>query len=233
MRFISGLAVSVLALGLAAPAFAEGPLAVSGGATAISDYRFRGISLSGEDPAIQGSLNFNHESGVYAGVWGSSLEDTPLYGEAELDFYAGWRGEVASGTSLDVGLLYYAYPLGDSGAGPSDYFEPYASLSHVVGPVTAKVGAAYAWAQDATADGDNLYVFTDLSAAIPSTPVTLRAHLGHSGGSLSPTGDYFEWVLGADIAAGPATIGLSYVDTDLGSGPNVDATLVVSLGFSF
>lgn len=227
------LALSILTgFGAATPAFAQdgSGFSVSGGATLVSDYRFRGISLSDEDVALQGTLNLNHDSGFYAGAWASSLDDTPLYGEVELDLYAGWTKEVASGTSVDVGLLYYVYP---DGTGDSDYFEPYAKVSHTIGPVKGTVGLAYAWDQSAIGNDDNIYVFADLAAGIPGTPVTLKAHAGHSDGSLSPTGNYWDWSVGAEAAVGPVTVGVAYVDTDLGDFRNVDAGLVASVGFAF
>lgn len=239
MRLEPVLRLTVLAASLAAcaPAFAAeigGGFTITGGATIVSDYRFRGISLSDEDPALQGTLNLNHASGLYAGVWGSSLDDTPVYGAIELDFYGGWRGEVASGTTLDIGLLYYYYPDGDNAAGNSDFAEPYASIAHNFGPVTGKVGAAYAWEQGgATGGGDNLYLYSDWSAPIPNTPVSLRAHVGRSDGTLSPTGDYLDWSVGADVVVGPVTVGISYVDTDLGNVRNIDAGVFASLGVAF
>ena len=189
---------------------------MSGGAALVSDYRFRGISLSDEDPAIQGTISLSHESGFYAGTWASSIEDTPLYGHTEIDLYAGWTGKIASGTALGVGLTYYVYPNGSDAAGPSDYFEPYAKLSHTLGPIEATLGLAYAWDQAAIGGADNLYLFTDVGAAIPGTPVTLKGHVGHSDGSLAPTGSYWDWSLGAEAAVGPATLGIAYVDTNLG-----------------
>ena len=72
------------------PCLADGPVNVSGTLTLVSDYRFRGISLSDEDPALQVSLAVDHESGYYGAVWGSTLDDTPLYGALELDVYGGW-----------------------------------------------------------------------------------------------------------------------------------------------
>jgi len=224
--------VPALLLCLASPIAARN-VDVSASVSGVSDYRFRGISLSDEDPALQASLGVDHESGFYAAAWGSTLDDTPLYGAVELDLYGGWRREVASGTTLDVGLLYYLYPDGEDLAGPSDFAEPYASITHNFGPVTGKIGAAYAWEQAATGGGNNLFVYTDWTTMLPGTPVTLKAHLGHSDGTLSPTGDYFEWLIGADFAVGPAVIGLAYVDSDLEPGPNVDAAIVASLNFSF
>ena len=206
---------------------------VSGGVTLVSDYRFRGISFSDEDPAIQGTINLNHESGFYVGTWASSLEDSPTFGHTEVDLYAGYATDIAPGTGIDVGITYYTYPNGNDAFGNSDYFEPYAKLSHTLGPVKATVGAAYAWSQSAIADADNLYLFTDAAAAIPGTPLTAKAHFGWSDGSLAPTGDYADWSLGLDAAVGPVTVGLAYVDTDLGDFPAVDAGVVLSVGAAF
>ena len=177
----------------AAPALAQddtdppSDLTVTGYAQVVTDYRFRGYSLSGGDPALQGSVNLNHSSGFYAGFWASTLDDdvSPFYGDVELDLYAGWTGAVASGLTADVGVLRYVYPA-NHGNGPADFWEPYASLSTTLGPVSAKLGAAYAWEQDALVDRDNLYVFTDLGAGIPNTPFSVSGHLGYTDGVLAP-----------------------------------------------
>ncbi|MGH6785820.1 MAG: TorF family putative porin, partial [Novosphingobium sp.] len=103
---IRGLVAATLVAGsalAAAPALAEeeetappSEFTVTGNVVFVSDYRFRGLSLSGGDPAIQGAINVNHDSGFYVGAWGSSLEQDAfdIYGNMELDLYAGWTGEV-------------------------------------------------------------------------------------------------------------------------------------------
>ena len=219
---------------------AESEFTVSGNVAITSDYRFRGVSLSGGDMAIQGGIDLGHSSGFYVGTWASSIEDSTTYGEMELDLYAGWSGDITSGLTLDVGLLYYAYPSKDFGA--SDYFEPYVSLSTQLGPVSATVGAAYAWKQKSLGRDDNLYLYTDLEAGIPDTPITLTGHLGYTKGALAPrllaggTKDSgFDWSLGASITAlGGLTFGVSYIGT---SGPNVkdftDDAVVATLSYSF
>ena len=77
--------------------------------------------------------------------------------------------------TVDVGLLYYAYPTTDDPLNldpDTDYFEPYASIATTIGPVGATAGVAYAWEQDALGGNDNLYLYTDFSLAVPGTPVT-------------------------------------------------------------
>ena len=58
--------------------------------TATSDYRFRGVSLSQNDPAAQASVELAHKSGFYAGAWGSTIKGGTA--DVELDLYGGWRG---------------------------------------------------------------------------------------------------------------------------------------------
>ena len=187
-------AAMLLGLGLAAtPALAQdetdppSDFTFTGYAQGVTDYRFRGYSLSGGDPALQGTINLNHSSGFYAGAWASSLDAnvSPFYGDLELDLYAGWTGTVASGLTVDVGVLRYVYPSND-GNGPADYWEPYASLATTLGPVGAKLGVAYAPDQDALFGEDNLYLYTDLSAGIPNTPISLSAHVGYVDGIQAP-----------------------------------------------
>ena len=233
----SALAAAMLFSLNAGPAFADETdppkdLTVSGYVQGVSDYRFRGYSLSGGDPALQGTVNLNHSSGFYAGAWASTLDDevTPFYGDLELDLYAGWTGPLSSALTADVGVLRYVYPA-NHGNGPADYWEPYASLATTLGPVGAKLGVAYAPEQDSLGGEDNLYLFTDLNAGIPTTPVTVTAHLGYTDGIQGPrllSGDSltdesgFDYSLGATYAVTPnLSVGASYIGVD-GSASEAD-----------
>lgn len=219
------LASTLLAAGMAAtPALAQeeaaSDITVTGNVAAVTDYRFRGLSLSGGDFAIQGSIGVSHSSGFYVGAWASSLEDSAVYGSTELDVYAGWTGEVTPGVTFDGGLLYYVYPNGN--VGDANVYEPYAALSAAVGPATVKVGAAYAWKQDSLGGDDNLYVYTDLSAGIPETPISVSAHIGYTDGALSPklltgvsTDGGVDYNVGATYnITDKLSLGVSYVGVD-------------------
>ena len=236
---------------VATPAFAQGPvlddITISGNVAIVTDYRFRGVSFSGGDLAIQGGIDAVHDSGFYVGTWASSIDGGPAFGEVELDLYGGWSGEVSPGLTFDAGLLYYVYPSGDTGA-DTDYFEPYASLSTTLGPVGARVGVAYAWEQDSLGGADNLYVYTDIEAGIPNTPVTVFAHLGYSDGVLTPDviadsagsiGNFDS--TGLDYAVGASatvfnnlTVGVSYVGVEGTSVEGLtDDTIVGTLAVGF
>lgn len=240
MRF-STLGLGAALLAAATPAFAQDAapeeptpaFTVTGGATLLTDYRFRGATQTDEKVAVQGTINLNHESGLYVGTFLSSLDggldgSTPAltgYGAVEIDLYGGYTKTLDSGFGFDVGLLYYFYADGAAGQN-TDFFEPYASVNYSFGPANIKVGAAYAWGGqkglDFTAgDDESLYVYSDLAIGIPDTPVTLKGHVGVSNGSLGllnplATDDsYTDWSLTAEFVKGPFKAGVSYVDTDI------------------
>ena len=87
-------------------------LSVTGTAALPSDYRFRGVTQTFNDPAVQAGFVLSHESGAYAGVWGSNV-DFGGTAHIELDPYIGYATTLDSFANkpvLDVGLWYYAYP---------------------------------------------------------------------------------------------------------------------------
>ena len=60
-------------------------ITISGSATLTSDYRFRGVSQSDEGMAVQGGFTISHESGLYAGTWGSNLAGWGTFGGANME----------------------------------------------------------------------------------------------------------------------------------------------------
>ena len=217
----------------------EGPITFSANVALTSEYRFRGVDLSGGDVAVQGGLDLGHESGFYVGTWASTLDDDTVgYGDVELDVYGGWSGDVGEGVALDVGVIGYLYP--DAGPGDFDYVEFYSSLGFTFGPAETTVGVAYAPEQDSLGGTDNLYVYSDVGVGIPNTPVTLTGHLGYTDGFLTFTddGDAFDWSIGAEANIyGPLTLSAAYVGAEGDIAPGaydfVDDAFVVTLSASF
>ena len=127
-----------LALCTALPAFAQEASPLSFNASIVSDYRYRGISQTRLKPAVQGGIDYAAPGGFYIGTWASTIKWIKDFGgdaNAEIDVYGGWKGEVASGLTLDVGLLQYYYP--SNKLNPSaNTLEVYGAVSF--GPVTAK-----------------------------------------------------------------------------------------------
>lgn len=202
------------------PAYADDQapqdFAVNGSATLTSQYRLRGVSFSDNDAAIQGSLTVSHKSGFYVGTWASSQAGYGTFGGAnmEVDLLGGYTKTLGR-TTLDGGLAWYFFP----GTSDHQFAEIYASVSHPIGPVRAKVGANYAPKRANIGTGDNLWVYGDLSLPIANTPITLRSHLGYTEGKGSiyggPTGHYLDYSAGADVAWKNLTLSVSYVGTDI------------------
>ena len=111
-----------------------------------TDYRYRGISQSGKKPALQAGLDYANKNGVYLGAWAStitwikdsSFPGTNLSGPVEIDFYGGYKGELAKDIAYDIGGLYYLYAGNNySKVGVNaNTFEIYGAVT--AGPVTAK-----------------------------------------------------------------------------------------------
>ncbi len=83
-----------------------------------SDYVFRGISQTDNDPTIQGGADFGYGI-LYAGIWLSGLDfgDDPTIpgsmAQTEIDWYGGirpvWKTHLGD-INFDFGVIYYSYP---------------------------------------------------------------------------------------------------------------------------
>lgn len=79
---------------------------------AVSDYRYRGISQSRLEPALQGGIDATLPEGFYVGTWASTIKwikDGGGNADFEWDLYGGWKHELAKDVTLDLGLLRYQY----------------------------------------------------------------------------------------------------------------------------
>lgn len=221
-----------------------GGLTFSANVALASEYRFRGVNLSGGDIALQGGFDVVHASGFYAGTWASTLDnDTVGYGALEVDLYGGWSGNVVEGLTANVGFIAYTYPDAPA-AGDFDYYEVYGSLGFTLGPVSTTLGIAYDPKQNGLDFGglrrDNLYTYGDINVGIPGTPFTVAGHLGYTDGALSFDTDSksWDWSLGVSMpVVGPLTASLTYVDAEADVVPGAfnptSSTVVAKLSAKF
>ncbi|MDX3899972.1 MAG: TorF family putative porin [Sphingobium sp.] len=241
-KSIIGLS-AVAFVAMAAPAFAQDEptdgFTISGSVALTSDYRFRGVTQNQENFAIQGGLTVSHESGFYVGTWGSNIDFGGTgEGSAEVDLIAGYAFEVTPGWKLDGGVTYYWYPGNDKGT-KFDIVEPYLSISGTLGPIGTKLGVAYAPDQGSLGDNSSVYVYNDNSFAVPSTPFTLKTHIGYTKSDSflgGPDGDALDWLGGIDTTWKNLTLGVAYVNTDwkgVKNAAGADGTVVFSLTAAF
>ena len=110
---------AALAAPVAALAQAKSPHTVTGNLSLNSDYRFRGISQTFSQPALQGGFDYSHANGLYIGTWGSNvyggrtsqaLGTAYNQGNLELDIYGGYKFEPFKDVTADLGILTYLYP---------------------------------------------------------------------------------------------------------------------------
>jgi uncharacterized protein (TIGR02001 family) len=200
---------ALIVIGLAGQARGQDAgLKVAGNVALTSDYVFRGVSQTQENPAISAGVDLTRGA-VYLGGWASNV-DFGDDADAEVDLYAGWRPEVA-GWSLDLGGVAYLYTGQPDGA-DYDYVELKAAASRAVGPVT--VGGGVYWSPDffgATED-EATYVEANASFA-PADRWTVSGAVGRQW--VSSDLDYATWNLGAARQLTDSlAFDLRYHDTD-------------------
>jgi uncharacterized protein (TIGR02001 family) len=93
---------------LALSGLAQAELTANVGVT--SNYVFRGETQTDDGIAVQGGLDFTHSSGLYAGIWGSNVENPSNNDKGfEFDLYAGYNFKVNDKVAFDIGFITYQY----------------------------------------------------------------------------------------------------------------------------
>jgi uncharacterized protein (TIGR02001 family) len=206
---------------------------LSGEAGVVSDYRYRGVTLSNGNPALQGSVTLEHDSGLYATVWGSTLGHGT---RTELDWSGGYSKELSKGFSLDFSSTYYSYPS----HGSENYFEATALATMTRGGAEASLGYSFVPGQRATRDENgrkhrNGYAFGKVAYEVQKTPLSLNASLGYERGWFDEVerGGKWDWSVGADVKLKPARVALAYVGSNADADAGRRHALVGSLFLSW
>ena len=164
----------------------EPDLKFTGNMTLASEYLYRGIAQTNNQPAIQGGFDLTHKSGFYVGNWNSNISwlsdlnagaNGGLSAPIEMDFYGGYKIEIPGGVTLDPGLLYYYYPKkGISLPVTPNTLEAYLGASW--GPATFKY--SYSTTELFGTPGTKGSQYFDLSATfdVPGG-VSITPHIGH------------------------------------------------------
>jgi uncharacterized protein (TIGR02001 family) len=224
MKLSHGVAALVLTMAATA-AQAE----VTATVTATSDYDFRGITQTRQNPALQGSIDYASEKGFYVGAWASNVD---FGGDEnwELDLYGGLSG--GETFPWDVGIVWYTYPQSND---LYDFAEIYASLGWKW--LKGKVW----YSNDFGGLGDDAFYYEgDASVPLPAN-FGLDLHAGYSDGAYWDKDSYFDWSVGFTYTIGHFDLGLKWVDgSDFKPGNNAyhdigssDARAIFSISTTF
>lgn len=183
----------------------------------VTEYLFRGISQTTDGvPALQGSIDWAHESGVYIGVWGSNVKFTDA--SLEMDWYGGWAGTIADTVDVGFGGIYYYYP-GAAGSLNYDYFEFTGNVGHDWGPLYT--GLTLYYSPDYFGNsGDAVYVSTDVTVPIWKS-LALNLHHGYQSiekNSVFGTPNYNDFAVGVSATILGFDTSLTFSDTDMSKG---------------
>ncbi len=218
------LALSVIFFGNSALAKEESPHSLSATLTFTTDYVFRGVSLTSENPAIQGSFDYAHASGFYAGIWGSNLSDTVGDSSIEIDYYIGFANTF-SGIEYDLTVFLYSYPGADDEDNPAigfeyDYFEFHLGLGYGLDlPMAPHIGINYDFSTEYFGeDGNSHHYSATVGVSLPYG-FGLDGLYGYQeadgdGFSGGVSWDYAYWQVGLTKSFMGFDLDLRYIDTN-------------------
>lgn len=197
------------------------PASVSFNAALTSDYRFRAISQTRLKPALQGGADYvDSASGLYAGVWASTIQwtgDAGGDGDLEIDLYAGKRGELAPGLGYDAGVIRYVYPSNQLGRVPgfasANTTELAGQLSY--GPALIKYSHAVTTLFGFVDSKHSGYL--DIGANLDAgRGLIVNLHAGHQRVQHNAAASYSDWKVGVTRDFGVVSAALAYIGTDAG-----------------
>lgn len=218
MKQIVACAALVAASSVAAPAYAG----ASANVGLFSSYMFRGVNqnpLSADLTAIQGGLDYAHDSGIYVGTWLSNIDfagytDNVTY---ETDFYGGYTFKLGE-VGLDVGALHYYY-ADDTDLDTTEFY-----VGATYGAVTGKV---YYTSDYFGTDKEGYYYTVSGSLPVMDGFFTVGANIGYSVGDgpklfvgslydSSPEDSYLDYGITISKSFDPGyTFSLAYIGSNL------------------
>jgi len=202
---------------------------------ATSDYVFRGVSQTDNDPALQGGVDVSWGI-LYAGIWSSMVDfDDAPPANAEVDWYGGIRPtwESPLGTvNLDFGVIYYSYPGSNPsavpGLGDPNFVELKAGYSWSALHPSLVTGTTVFWSPDYVFETGSVWTIETMAAwTLPKvaifTPV-VNGVLGWQKGdakngyfvNVNGTDDeYYYWNAGLNVAVENISFDFRYWDTNI------------------
>ena len=201
---------SAIVLGLLASGQAAAE--VAGNVAVTNNYIWRGVTQTADAAAVQGGVDYAHDSGIYLGAWLSNIaplddvDGNAAAGSYEMDIYGGYSGSVGD-VGYSVGVMYYYYPINNGATKvKADFTELQGSVSY--GPITAFLGYTVAKEDSDAKKNDKYY---SLTGEFPlNDDTSLIAQVGRYDWEDSDSTDYTHYKIG--VAKGAFTFALEKND---------------------
>jgi uncharacterized protein (TIGR02001 family) len=198
-------------------------------AALTSDYVFRGVSQTDEEPALQLGADLAFDNGFYIGAWGSNVDFGEGSPDIELDTYIGWNHDLSDTWNLDLMLTRYNYLGEDDDFGDGDYNELIGALAYDE-MLTFTVG----YTNDVYNLSENAWYYAVAGSWELGGGFGLDAGIGRSTfADATEIEDYTDWQLSVNRDFGPVNIAAGWYDTDSNGeynfGDTADGRFVLTL----
>ncbi len=204
-RLVASACVLLMSVPFAVCAQEETESPISWEVGAVSDYLFRGVSQTDENPTGQAGITWTSPVGVYVGGWASGVDfgdDSPDF---EVDYFVGYSWDVNDSVNLDVLLNRYTYP----GASELDYNELITTATFAE---TYKLSVGYSndvW----NTSTDGWYYALGGEWKLPND-FSIAANVGRSTFDSAVAQDYTDWNVSVGKDLGIVNVSLGYFGTD-------------------
>ena len=205
------------AMGLLALAGTSQAAGLTANVGVTSNYVFRGVTQTNDDPAVQGGVDYLHDTGFYAGVWASNVESATGDKGWETDLYAGYEFKLNDKVKFDVGYITYQYTSTNIPDADEIYF----------GASFYGVSVTY---YDGDVDGGSDYSYVDLKYTLElKDDFKLKFHYGRLD---SNGGDAEDALIGITKKINEYELGLTATTVDPDNG-NDETEVFISVTRSF
>lgn len=176
----------------------------SGDATIVSDYRYRGVSLSQGNPEAQVSVGYDHPEGWYAGGLLSGVKLYDLNTE-QVVTYAGYAGQLLSGLSWEGGVSSSSFLR------ESDY-----NYTEIFIGATAENYSGRIYYSPSYFDQNARTVYAEFNAAYPlQDNLQILAHAGvlHliTSSDVSPSSSRYDYRIGMNVKVADWNVQLAWI----------------------
>lgn len=187
---------------------------ISGTFDITTNYVFRGISNSNNNPAVQGGLTYTFESGVYANLWGSSLDFFAPDGAratVEFDEIIGIANSIGNDFEYNINFDYYTYPR----ASDANYYEFIGAFTYKIFTLTLGYSPdVYGSHENGTYVNGALNLDIDPKYVFNFTDVIVTGSVGHYFLPTKAGLSYTDYLIGIQKTFHAYNFSLQWTDTN-------------------